>query len=124
MDRAVVLRRALWTSVPFNASGALIFFFPASIGRLAQLPLPAPILYSWFCGAVIAMYGVVYVWLARQITPNREFVLVSAVGKLTFFAVCVASWLAGESPPLLVAIASFDVVLAVAFLYGLPKRSV
>ena len=46
MNKALLLRRALWFSVFFNAGGALIFFFPASIGRLAQLPLPAPILYS------------------------------------------------------------------------------
>ena len=71
---------------------------------------------------MIAIFGVVYAWLACQINPIREFVLVSAVGKLAFFAVCVASWLANESSPRIVAIGFIDAALAVAFLYGLPKR--
>lgn len=122
MNKAVLLRRALWASAFFNAGGALIFFFPASIGRLAQVPLPAPILYSWFCGAVISIFAVIYAWLARQGAPNREFVLVGAIGKLAFFAVSVASWLSHESSARIFTIASVDLVLAMAFLYCLPKR--
>jgi len=123
MNRPVLLRQALWFSVFFNAGGALIFFFPASVGRLVQLPIPVPSLYSWFCGAAITIFGTVYVWLARQSSPNREFVLVGAIGKLAFFAVCVASWLRSEANLRIVALATVDLLTAMVFLYCLPKRA-
>jgi hypothetical protein len=122
MSRPNLLRLALRVSVFVNVCGALMFFFPTSIGSLVPLPLPVPLLYSAFCGIVIATFAGVYAWLARQEVPNRELVLVGAIGKFAFFVVCVASWLAGESTVSLPVSAIADAALATAFLYGLPGR--
>src|SRR5262249_19073258 len=40
MTRDELMRRVLWASVFFNLLGAVLFLFPASIGRLAGLPAP------------------------------------------------------------------------------------
>jgi hypothetical protein len=122
MTRAVVLRRALWATALFNAGGAPLFFFPASFSQLVQMPLPGPILYAWFSGAIVAIFAGVYAWLALQDTPSRPFLVVGAMGKIAFFAVCVVSWVSSESVARVVAIASLDLVFAAIFLYCLPKK--
>jgi hypothetical protein len=122
MRKAVLLRRALWVTAFFNAGGALLFFFPHSVGQLVPMPLPAPILYSWFCAVVIAMFAGVYAWLALQDAPSRPFLVVSAIGKIAFFVICLVSWLTGESSGRVVAIASLDPVFAAIFLYCLPRQ--
>lgn len=123
MSRAVLLRRALWATAVFNAGGAVLFFFPSSVGQLVPMPLPAPILYSWFCAAVIAIFAGVYAWLALQESPNRPFLVVSAIGKLAFFAICMVSWLSGESSGRVGAIGSLDLVFAVIFLSCMPEAN-
>ena len=55
MDKDRVVRRALWASVPFNLGGALIFAFPDSFGRLANLPGPVPPLYRASLALLIAL---------------------------------------------------------------------
>ncbi len=116
MNRALILRRALWATAFFNAGGALLFFFPASLGQLVLMPLPAPILYAWFCAAVIVIFGGLYVWLALQQRPNRACLIVSASGKLAFFAVCLAAWLLDEASGRIMAISTGDLIFATIFL--------
>jgi hypothetical protein len=122
MRRVLLLRRALWATAFFNAGGAVLFFFPRSVGQLVPLPLPAPLLYSLFCAAVIGIFAGVYTWLALQERPSRPFLVVSALGKIAFFAICVISWLLGESSGRVVAIASLDIVFAAIFLYCMPRQ--
>ena len=120
MTRSETLHRALWASAFFNACGSVLFFAPARFVQLVPMPLPVPILYSWFCAAVIAIFGGVNAWLALQRRPSRPVLAICAIGKIAFFAVCIASWLNAESSGHLVAVSSLDMVFAVIFLACMP----
>ena len=108
-----------FASAFFNLGGALAFAFPASVGRLAGFPGPAPRLYTAFLAVMVALFGGAYAWLARQPEIDRPLVAFSALGKTGFFAVAFACWLLGEVPARGVIGASGDLVFAAIFAWWL-----
>lgn len=114
-----LIRRALWASVPFNLGGALLFAFPASLGRLAGLPGPGPRLYTASLALLVALFAVAYAWLARQPRVERAFVAFAALGKTGFFVVVLACWLLGEVPAQTVVAVSGDLAFAAVFAWWL-----
>jgi len=119
VDRDLIVRRALWASVAFNAGGALLFAFPASLGRLAGLPVPAPHVYTAPLAFMVALFGGAYAWLARAPRIDRPMVTLAALGKTGFFVVVCAAWLPGEAPGRVVLAAIGDLVFAAIFAWWL-----
>lgn len=119
MDRDHLMRRALWASVAFNLGGALLFAFPASLGRLAGLPGSVPHVYSASLAFMVALFGGSYAWLARQPRIDRPLVAFAALGKTGFFAVVFVCWLLGEAPARGVLAATGDVAFAAIFAWWL-----
>ena len=112
-----IIRSALWTSVGFNLLGVAVFL-PAALGRPAWLlPIVAPPFYAAQLGMVIALFGGVYAWLARQAEICRPLVVVGALGKLGFFLLFVVYWATGDMSARGVAQATPDLVLAAFFLW-------
>jgi hypothetical protein len=115
----VVLRTALWCSVPVNLVGVIVFGSVA-IGRpVMPLPLAVAPFYAAQLALIIGLFGAVYAWLARQPTVNRPLLLVGAIGKIGFFALFVAYWLVGDLPGLAVAQATPDLGLGAVYLWSL-----
>ncbi len=114
-----IIRRALWASVFFNLGGALAFAFPASLGRLAGLPGPAPHLYTAFIAVMVTLFAGTYAWLASQPVIDRPLVAFSALGKTGFFVVVLGCWLLGEAPGRGVIAASGDLAFAAIFAWWL-----
>jgi hypothetical protein len=119
VDHDRLMRRALWTSVPYNLGGALVFAFPESLGRLAGLPGPVPLVYAATLAFLVALFAGAYAWLARQPVIDRPLVAVLAIGKAGFFAVVLVCWLLGEAPAAGVAAATGDLVFAGVFAWWL-----
>jgi hypothetical protein len=117
------MRATLWATVFWNAVGAVAFAFPASLGQLVGLPLPALHLYSWLSAFVIAVFGGVYAWLALQPEINRPLVTVAAIGKAGFFAIPSICWMLGEIPGRLVLVVSVDLAFAIVFASWLLRDS-
>lgn len=110
-----LVRKTLAFSVLYNLGGAVIFFFPGSIGKLVGLPQPAHFAYSGFCAAVILIFAGVYFWLARSPQIDKPLVAVAAIGKTSFFLVMLISWMIGESSIIGVLLATVDLAMAVIF---------
>jgi hypothetical protein len=119
MTRDDLMRRALWASVFFNLGGSLLFFFPASLGRLAILPVPVPPAYSALLAFFIVLFGGAYAWLALQPRFDRPLVAFSAIGKAGAFAVVLACWVAGAVEGRAVLAITGDLVFAAIFAWWL-----
>jgi len=111
-----VLRGALWASVALNALGVIVFA-PLAIGRPSSLlPVPLSPFLAGQMGLVIALFGGVYFWLARQPIVHRPLLVVGGLGKLGFFGLAVVYAVAGLVP-LQVAISALpDLVLGTLLL--------
>src|SRR5258706_4288695 len=120
-----LMRRVLWTSAAFNLGGALMFAFPASIGRLAALPVPVPTVYSVLLALFVTLFGGAYAWAASQPRIDRPMVALGAIGKSSAFAATFACWLAGEAPTLAVLALTGDLGFAMLFGHWLfaPERT-
>lgn len=119
MDKTIIMRRALWATAAWNCGGALSFFFPESIGRLAGFPLPVSPFYTWFIAGVILIFGGAYAWMARQPRIPRSLIVVGALGKCAFFLAALLSWSLGEIPPLTLLGTSGDLIFAAIFVWWL-----
>jgi hypothetical protein len=123
MTRDRVMRAALWATVALNTLGVFVFA-PAAFGRPTDLlPLAAPPYYAAQVAYTIALFGAVYAWLAMQPRINRPLVIVGALGKLGFFVLAVAYWMAGDLAAAVVPQAMPDLVLAIVFLWWAWPRA-
>jgi hypothetical protein len=120
-DRLV--RGALWASVAVNATGVAVFA-PLAVGRaIPFLPIaPSPFLAGQI-GFVIALFGGVYFWMARQPTLNRSLLVVGGLGKLGFFSLAIAYAVAGVVPVHVAVNALPDFVLGAMFLHAARSLS-
>jgi ABC-type Mn2+/Zn2+ transport system permease subunit len=119
MSRDRVIRTALWASVALNLVG-VVLFTPAALGSSAELmSIPAPRFWVAQVGITIALFAGVYGWLAMQREIDRPLLLVGALGKLAFFGLVLAYWLAGDLPGRIVPQAAPDLVLGSVFIWWL-----
>lgn len=113
-----VLRAALWASVAVNGIGVGVFA-PLAIGRPSPLlPVPLSPFLAGQVGFVIALFGGVYFWLARQPTVHRPLLVVGGLGKLGFFTLAVAYAGAGVIPAQVALSAVPDLLLGATFLWA------
>ena len=105
------IRRTIWATVPFNFVAALAFGFPTSwLGRLFELP-DAHVMYRAFVGFLVALFGVMYAWLAAQRVIHRRLLTLGAAGKIGVFVIAVTLFLADSVSLPIVAAASGDFAL-------------
>lgn len=108
-----LVRTTLWITFPFNFLAAGILAFPAStLGQLVGLPADGSPIYRALCAFMVALFGVMYAWMATQKEIPRAFVVLGAVGKTGVFVIASALWLSGNASINLVALASVDQILA------------
>ena len=114
-----LIRRILAASAFFNLGGALMFAFPDTVGRLAALPVPVPVVYRVLLALFVLLFGGAYAWLSRQARIDRPMVAFSAIGKASAFFATVACWLGGAAPAIAVAAITGDLAFAALFTWWL-----
>jgi hypothetical protein len=124
MNRDAVLRKVLWATVVYNLLGASAFAFPASVGQLAGLPVPVPLVYSVMLALFVLLFGAAYAWLALQPTIDRPMVGFAACGKASVFVAAVVLWATGEASALLIPGATGDLIFAALFTWWLRTTAV
>lgn len=91
------LRRALLATAVMNALGALAFTpWGAPIRDLAALPAGTHPLYLLIIGIFVGLFGVGYLWTGLTGRADPLFIAIAAAGKLSFFGLLAAFWIAGE----------------------------
>jgi hypothetical protein len=119
MNRDAVLRKVLWATVVYNLLGASAFAFPASVGQLAGLPVPVPLVYSVMLALFVLLFGAAYAWLALQPTIDRPMVGFAAFGKASVFVAAVVLWATGNASAWLIPGATGDLIFAAVFAWWL-----
>lgn len=109
------LRIALWVAAAVNLFGLGVFGAEALGQHVALIPLAIPPFYAAQLAWIICLFGGVYAWLACQAEPSQPLLFVGGLGKLGFFTLFVAFWLANAFPFATVATAFPDLVLGVIF---------
>lgn len=115
-----LLQLALWTTVPINATGAVIFSTPA-LRQLIGLPVPAHSFYGLLIGVWIGLFSLGFLNLAISKRYDRTFLFVGAFGKLSFFVLALVYFFGSELGGLALLASSIDAVLAGMFLFYLAR---
>jgi len=112
LDTAV--RYSLWLSAPLNVIVGFGFADPSGwVGSLIGLPTQTHPFFAWFGGAMVAIFGFVYAWLALQPTILKPMLFVGASGKLAAVAICVALYAQGQLSGVTTLIISGDLFFVV-----------
>lgn len=116
-------RISLFATAAMNILGAASFI-PANrpIRELFGLP-DAPPFYLWILAVWIFGFGICYLWMALKQSCERLFIVIGAIGKLSFFSLMLIFALNGEIPlraPLAVV---GDLIFGILFVIWLFKDS-
>lgn len=120
------LRGVMLVAAAVNALGAYLFSPSAvPLRRVVGLEVEGhPFLFS-VISAFILIMGLAYLMAGLSGRADPMFLLVAAAGKLAFFYLAGAYWVAGAFPAIVPALASSDLVFALIFLWWLfGRRSV
>jgi hypothetical protein len=111
------MRRALLATGVMNVA-ASFGFVPAAapVRAFAGLPESAPPVYLLTIGMFILVFGLGYLWLGVTGRADRLFIAISALGKLTFFALLAGFWAAGGLPARAPAFGAADLFFATLFI--------
>jgi hypothetical protein len=114
-------RITLFATAAMNILGAA-GFVPANRPIREAFGLPdAPPFYLWVFAVWIFGFGICYLWMALKQSRERLFIVIGAIGKLSFFSLMLIFAIAGEFPlraPLAVV---GDLIFGILFLIWLLK---
>ena len=115
------MRVALLATGAMNLCGCLMFVPPLTFARrLLGLPEPHPF-YLWLLATWIGAFGIIYLWLGVTGRPDRAFLTIAAIGKLSFWGLLCIYWLAGEFPVAAPIASGADLVFGLLFTYWLLR---
>ena len=112
-----LIRRAFFATAIMNI-GAAIGFFPAaeSVRVMAGLPAAAPPLYLATVSMFVLLFGLAYLWTAVRGCSEPLFIALAGVGKISFFALLLWFWSAGDLPLRAPILGSADLAFGSLFL--------
>ena len=116
------VRTSLWVTGPLNLLAAAAFAFPASgIGTVLELPVEAHPFYTLFSGSFVGLFGLIYLWLARQTPIVRPLLLAGACGKTMAATISLSLFSAGQLSGLTTTLISGDLAFAALWFYFLSR---
>lgn len=111
------MRNALFATAAMNLLAAIGFLpFAGGVRALAGLPPSEHAVYLTTVALFVGLFGLGYLWVAIANRPERLFITLSAVGKIGFFTILVALWLAGSLPVLAPLAGAADLVFGLIFI--------
>ena len=111
MERLV--RISLWVTAPFNLLAGYLFAFPSSaLAGLLMMPASPTNFYTLFAGAMVALFGFMYIWIAQQGVIVRPLLAVGAIGKTIAVMISVSLFVTGNLAWLPTLLISGDLLFA------------
>jgi hypothetical protein len=115
-------RIALFTTGIINLFGGITFAPPVSFGReMFKFPDAHPA-YLWIFAIWIFAFGVCYLWLAFRQRREWLFIVIAAIGKLSFFGMFAVYWFCGELSIRAVAGVAGDLIFGSIFAFWALKH--
>lgn len=115
-------RIALFTTGYINLFGGLTFVPVIRFGReMFKFPDAHPV-YLWIFAVWIFAFGVCYLWLAVKQKREWLFIVIAAIGKLSFFSLFAIFWLAGDLSFLAVVGVTGDLIFGSIFAFWAFKH--
>ncbi len=115
-------RIALFATAAMNILGAFAFVPANHFGR-EQFGFPeAHPLYLWILAAWIFAFGLCYLWMAIKQSREWLFIVIGAIGKLSFFGILAGLALFDKLPFRAVAGGVGDLIFGVLFVIWLLKN--
>lgn len=109
----------------FNWIIAITFLFAyQSVFSLIGLkPTPQNPIYLHLFACLVAVFGLAYYWVSKDLEKNRNLIRLGIIGKLTVFSLPLAYCLAGYISWQLPVLASFDLIFAILFANALRQNN-
>ncbi len=106
----------MFATAAMNVAGAAAFLPPArALRALVGWPEADHPLYLLTLSMFVLLFAAGYLWTALTARGDRLFIALAAVGKLAFFTLLGAFWIAGALPFRGVLAGTADLVFAVLF---------
>ncbi|MBW2162060.1 MAG: hypothetical protein JRH14_19190 [Deltaproteobacteria bacterium] len=84
--------------------------------------VPKSFLWLYFSMGAVAVFGLGYYWVGRDVQRNRAIIKMGVVGKTMVFALILPAWQTGEVTALTAAAATVDLVFTILFIDVLMKN--
>jgi nitrate reductase gamma subunit len=111
-------------TTPLNFVAGYALAFPKSaLGALIELPQGAHPFYTVLTGGLVALFGAVYLHLARQRAIDRSLLLVGACGKALAVLIALSLYATGQLAALTAALMSGDALFAGLWFYWLRSAA-
>jgi hypothetical protein len=114
------MRRALFITAALNI-GVAATFIPAAepLRTAAGVPAGGHPFYLMMIGLFVLVFGLGYLWCAATGRAERLFIALAALGKMSFVALLVRFWAAGDLPLRAPVLGSADLVFGAMFVVWL-----
>ena len=108
-----IVTATLWMTVPLNLAAGVALSFPASpLGQLIDLPHQSYSFHTLLSGSLVALFGVVYAWLALQPAVNRGLLFFGACGKTMAVGIAAISYATGQLSGVTMVVMCGDLIFA------------
>lgn len=112
-----VIRFVFWVAAIYNGIlGAAFFLFARQLYAWAEMTPPNHLGYVRFPGALVGIFGLMFVDVALNPRKNRNLMAYGALQKLVFAALVFYYWALGPLPMTWKPLAIIDAVFVVLFL--------
>jgi CHASE2 domain-containing sensor protein len=91
------------------------------MGHLLELPQSSHPFYSYMSGSIIALFGLVYVWLALQPIIVRSVLLIGTSGKLIAVLISFGLTISGDLSPIVATAIAGDLLFVGLWIYYLMQ---
>ena len=110
------MRNALFATAVMNLAAGIGFLPPAAgLRGLAGFPAGEQPVYLMTVALFVMLFGLGYLWVAIANRPERLFITLAAIGKISFFGILAALWLAGSLPALAPLAGAADLAFGLIF---------
>jgi hypothetical protein len=118
------MRRAMLATAAMNI-GAAVGFLPGAqaLRALTGFPDASPPLYACTVALFVLLFGIAYLCMGLSGRADRLLLAIAAAGKLSFFALLIAFWSAGDLPLRAPLLGAWDLVFGVLFVMWLLDPS-
>jgi hypothetical protein len=95
--------------------GLIFLLMPYQLFGLTNVPPPNHVGYVQFPALLLAIFGIMFLNIARNPFANRNLILYGILLKVSYCGVVISHWILGNMPIMWLVFAFFDLIFLVLF---------